>query len=284
MWCMFVVGHDCGHGTFSTSPRINFIVGHVTHGSILVPFTPWALSHRRHHMYHNDKKRDYSNPWHRVGGRGEKQLDYIRPILPFFAWFVYLVLGFPDGSHFFPSSFGRLYRDAQWREKCGCLFSAATVFAYLALYKWFLESWSAVAFYVLGPWNAFGWWLFTVTYFQHHSDESTVYSKELFHYEIAAFETIDRSYGELIDNFHHRITDCHVVHHLFSTKIPHYRLREATDGLVGYLRRHRVEHLYKFEYCRDFFVRIWVEFAHRGFTYHEYVRKENFEELMKKEN
>ena len=44
MWCIFVVGHDCGHGTFSNSELLNDVVGHLTHGSIMVPFYPWQVS------------------------------------------------------------------------------------------------------------------------------------------------------------------------------------------------------------------------------------------------
>lgn len=44
MWCMFVVGHDCGHTTFSDNQTINDVVGLFTHGSILVPFHPWQVS------------------------------------------------------------------------------------------------------------------------------------------------------------------------------------------------------------------------------------------------
>ena len=61
--CIFVVGHDCGHGNFSESETLNDIIGHITHGSILVPYYPWQLSHRRHHMYHNHIDKDYSPPW-----------------------------------------------------------------------------------------------------------------------------------------------------------------------------------------------------------------------------
>lgn len=43
MWCMFVVGHDCGHTTFSDNQTINDVVGLFTHGSILVPFHPWQV-------------------------------------------------------------------------------------------------------------------------------------------------------------------------------------------------------------------------------------------------
>lgn len=64
MWGIFVVGHDCGHGTFSEYTLFNDIVGHICHGSIMVPYYPWALSHRRHHMYHNHVDKDYSHPWY----------------------------------------------------------------------------------------------------------------------------------------------------------------------------------------------------------------------------
>jgi hypothetical protein len=43
MWAMFVVGHDAGHGSFSSSETVNNIVGHFAHGMILVPFKPWQV-------------------------------------------------------------------------------------------------------------------------------------------------------------------------------------------------------------------------------------------------
>ena len=43
MWCIFITGHDCGHSTFSDSDILNDVIGHLTHGSILVPFYPWHV-------------------------------------------------------------------------------------------------------------------------------------------------------------------------------------------------------------------------------------------------
>ena len=48
MWCMFVVGHDCGHTTFSPSSAVNEIMGEVSHSVLLcTPFAPWRRSHHR---------------------------------------------------------------------------------------------------------------------------------------------------------------------------------------------------------------------------------------------
>ncbi|KAK7243665.1 hypothetical protein RIF29_38473 [Crotalaria pallida] len=37
-WGLFVLGHDCGHGSFSNNPKLNSVVGHLLHSSILVPY------------------------------------------------------------------------------------------------------------------------------------------------------------------------------------------------------------------------------------------------------
>lgn len=40
-WAVFVIGHDCGHGSFSDSRWLNSFVGHILHSAILVPFHGW---------------------------------------------------------------------------------------------------------------------------------------------------------------------------------------------------------------------------------------------------
>ena len=64
MWCIFVVGHDCGHNTFSNYSLVNHFFGEICHSIILLtPFYPWKKSHHRHHLYHNHLHKDYSYIW-----------------------------------------------------------------------------------------------------------------------------------------------------------------------------------------------------------------------------
>jgi omega-3 fatty acid desaturase (delta-15 desaturase) len=48
-WALFVLGHDCGHESFSHYALLNNLVGNLTNTVILVPFYAWKISHRHHH-------------------------------------------------------------------------------------------------------------------------------------------------------------------------------------------------------------------------------------------
>ena len=59
-WALFVVGHDCGHQSFSPSRTLNDFVGNIVHASILVPYHGWRVSHRKHHGNHGHVENDES--------------------------------------------------------------------------------------------------------------------------------------------------------------------------------------------------------------------------------
>ena len=60
-WSLFVVGHDCGHGSFSSSKSLNYLVGYISHHFLLVPYYGWAMSHKKHHTFHGNLEFDESH-------------------------------------------------------------------------------------------------------------------------------------------------------------------------------------------------------------------------------
>jgi acyl-lipid omega-3 desaturase len=150
-----------------------------------------------------------------------------------------------------------MWKDTPTSEYIKCLVSTAVVIAWgtsvFALCGWNL---STFLYFYVAPLLVFGWWLVTVTYLQHHAPDTLVHDDSTWKFVNAAFETVDREYGPLIDSLSHHITDGHVVHHLFFTKIPHYHLAKATKAMRKYLTEVGAGDIYKFEKTHDFFFRI----------------------------
>jgi len=274
MWGIFVVGHDCGHGSFSESTLINDTLGHLCHGSILVPYWPWRLSHSRHHAFHNHLEKDYSHPWYteeklkepdEAAARLMESFPLARVVFPFIGWPLYL-WGMPDGSHWIPWSGQRMWGDSTTSstDKIQCVVSSLWVAANAyVIYTFFEGNWVDIAYYYGMPFMVFGWWLVCVTYLQHHDHDTIVYNKD-WEFANAAFQTVDRTFGWPIDHLHHHITDGHVAHHLFYTKIPHYNLPVATKAVQKHLKTHDVK-IYKHENTYDFAWRLHYYFYKFGF-------------------
>jgi len=138
----------------------------------------------------------------------------------------------------------------------------------------FFQSPTEFAALYLPCWFFFCFNLYTVTYLQHHSPNTKVYDDSTWKYTTAAFETVDRSYGKYVDLFHHHISDCHVIHHIFFTRIPHYNLGDATQGLKQYLETKGLGHLYKFQETPDFFVKVF-QYMYRHWMRAKLVTKES---------
>lgn len=252
MWCLFVVGHDCGHTTFSNSTFINSICGHLCHAPLCVPFWPWAQSHHQHHSYHNHIEKDHSFPWYRkeewAAVPDAQKAVLASPVHPLFIYgLVYLLLGYADGSHFNP--FSSLFKTKTQRVQCFVSSVAVVAFVYFMIDYVFEYNWMEAAIKYLVPWMVFNYWLVMVTYMQHHEEDTITYDDNDFVFSVAAMETVDRTYGWGIDDLHHNITDSHVVHHLFFTKMPHYQIKKATDAVRPYLESLGV---YKYSYTPNF--------------------------------
>uniref|UniRef100_A0A0R0F6X0 Microsomal omega-3 fatty acid desaturase n=1 Tax=Glycine max TaxID=3847 RepID=A0A0R0F6X0_SOYBN len=236
-WALFVLGHDCGHGSFSNSPLLNSIVGHILHSSILVPYHGWRISHRTHHQNHGHVEKDES--WVPLTEKVYKNLDnmtrMMRFTLPFpiFAYPFYLWSRSPgkEGSHFNPYS--NLFspgerRDVLTSTLCWGIMLSVLLYLSLTMGPLFMLKLYGV------PYLIFVMWLDFVTYLHHHGYKQKLpwYRGQEWSYLRGGLTTVDRDYG-WINNIHHDI-GTHVIHHLFP-QIPHYHLIEAV--LILYFTR-----------------------------------------------
>lgn len=231
-WAIFVLGHDCGHGSFSDSALLNSFVGHILHSFILVPYNGWRISHRTHHQNHGNVEHDES--WVPLTESVYKKLDdstkFFRFKIPFplLAYPVYLIWRSPgkSGSHFSPYS--GLFQPEE--RKCIAISTACwSLMAALILYLSTVFG-PLLVFKLYGiPLLIFVMWLDLVTYLHHHGYDKKLpwYRGKEWSYLRGGLTTIDRDYG-IINNIHHDI-GTHVIHHLFP-QIPHYHLIEATKA------------------------------------------------------
>lgn len=236
MWALFVIGHDCGHGSFSKNRLVNDIVGHLLHGILLVPYYPWQLSHSHHHRYHMHKDKDMSHKW----SAADDDIIYgVRSLwlLPFYLP-IYLYLGLFDGSHILPNS--KLFNN--WHERLKCVVSTAwCAVNVLAIIHCCNYSSHAVVRYYLLPWMVFVSLIYIISYLHHHDPDTTVYDDSSWTFKAGAEQTVDLSYGWFLDWLFHHITDCHKIHH-YRTRIPHYELA-AESAKAGYMAKRQLGHL-----------------------------------------
>jgi len=199
MWCTWCIGHDAGHGTVSKSAKfgkgINRIVGEITHS------------------IHNHLEKDYSHQWYIREEAGDlhpliQASYYIRMVFFPFLYFIYLFTGVPDGGHVL--FYGRMWDGESMKAKLDGALSVAVSVA-TASSLWYNMGTSDFAVVCMAPWTVMGFWLFMVTYLQHHSEDGKLYTDDTFTFTKGAFETVDRDYGEWVNKLSHHMMDGHVV-------------------------------------------------------------------------
>jgi len=235
-WALFVVGHDCGHQSFSSNKALNDIVGNIVHSSIMVPYHGWRISHRTHHANHGHVENDES--WTPVTKSQLTGMDKLAKLgrllfpMPLFAYPFYLFNRSPgkNGSHFDPKS-DLFVPGEENMIKTSNAFQLGFI-GILAACTFALGPMAMFKLYVLPYWM-FVVWLDVVTYLHHHGpsdpeEEIPWYRNDEWDYMRGGLSTIDRDYG-IFNKIHHDI-GTHVVHHLFP-QIPHYHLCKATDAV-----------------------------------------------------
>ena len=229
-WALFVVGHDCGHGSFSKIKWLNSLIGHLSHTPILVPYHGWRISHRTHHA--NTGNLDTDESWYPVSQSKYEEMPWIEKLfrfyVPLLAYPIYLFRrspGRPGGSHFLPSS--PLFRPSEKWDIITSSVCLGLMVGFLGLIA-YQFGWVFLVQYYLAPYIVFVMWLDLVTYLHHTEADIPWYRGEDWYFLKGALSTIDRDYG-FINPIHHDI-GTHVAHHIF-LNMPHYHLKAATEAI-----------------------------------------------------
>lgn len=245
MWAIFVLGHDCGHGSFSRYKSVNSFFGHLLHSLILVPFHSWRISHRKHHKNTGNYEKDeifYPMPESEYSGVPPLARFIYRELnfLGVLGYPIYLIKGYgnamKNGSHFSPQS--QLFTKAErpmvtlslacWSVMATFLLTCTLNFGFMNLMTYY-----GVPFFIYTS------WLLIVTFLHHTEPGTKWYNTKNWNYVRGNLESIDRVYG-LLEHLHHDI-GTHVVHHLLPA-IPHYHLREANIAVKPFLGDlHKIE-------------------------------------------
>jgi acyl-lipid omega-3 desaturase len=228
-WALFVVGHDCGHQSFSKQKWLNDLIGHLSHTPILVPYHGWRISHRTHHL--NTGHLDNDESWYPVSETDYTEMDPLTKIGRYYvfllAYPLYLLQRSPGkkGSHFNPNS--PIFKPS---EKWDVITSTVMIISMVGLlgfltYEW---GWMWLLKYYAVPYIVFVIWLDLVTFLHHTEPDVPWYREGNWTFLKGALSTVDRDYG-FINHIHHNI-GTHVAHHIF-LNMPHYNLKKATEAI-----------------------------------------------------
>nr|ATV93531.1 omega-3 desaturase-like 1 [Adineta vaga] len=222
---LFVLGHDCGHSSFSFYPLLNDIVGTILHTWILAPYYTWKLTHNHHHKNTGNIDKDEVFYPHRGEPYEESIRDDIFFWFPGVGWFYYLANGYAprNVNHFNP--FESIFYD---RHLFGVCSSLATYLGMCYLMYLFASTYGFLTLFVyhLIPVCIFASYMVIITMLHHTEIDVPWYADSEWNNVKGQLSTVDRHYGHAHSVIHSIGT--HQIHHLF-TKVPHYHLEEATE-------------------------------------------------------
>ncbi len=247
-WSLFVIGHDCGHESFSWSNFQNNLVGFISHSFLLVPFYSWKLTHLKHHLNHNSVENDETHvavplkDFMNFQKSANKKSFLVKLYFKFYYYLEKIGLGFIlylfDNHIMKDDSFSHYNPHANVFKNHKKMIYLSAFFVCLMLgsliYLSYIYSFLYIFILYFLPWLVYNFWLYFVTYLQHMNDKNYWFYQKDWTFLKGAFQTVDYDYGKflgpLVNFFHHNIQRYHVVHHL-NFKIPHYNLKKVHEIL-----------------------------------------------------
>lgn len=221
---LFIIFHDCGHGSFFPSKRANDIVGFITGVITFTPYAHWRWEHALHHQTSGDLDRrgtgdiwtltvqEYieSSRWRRFAYRLARNPVVLFVLAPMGLFLLYQRV--PN-------------KKAPERERRSVWLTTFSIIAVGAIMSYFLGFWTyfCLQLLIVGISGAAGVWMF---YVQHQFEDVYWERRDEWDYTAAAIEgssfyklpkVLQWFTGNI--GFHH-------IHHL-SSRIPNYNLERC---------------------------------------------------------
>lgn len=225
---LFIIQHDCGHGSFFRTRAANDRVGRLLSILTVTPYGSWKHAHALHHAGTGNLSRR---------GTGDIKTLTVREYLALSRWqrlhyrlyrnlFILIVLGSPFNFLIlqrFPSGMGLPWRTA-WKDVMALNVALLAFYGALAMLFGSLVMAVFIPIICVGAW--IGGWLFFV---QHQYEDTVWEGADDWSFHAAALG--GSSYyvlPPLLQLFIGNV-GLHHVHHL-NSRIPNYRLQECIDG------------------------------------------------------
>jgi acyl-lipid omega-6 desaturase (Delta-12 desaturase) len=218
---LFIIYHDCGHGAFFKSSKLNDILGLFIGVLTFTPYYHWSKNHRTHHdTAGNLDKRGIGDVWtmtvveYKESSRWQKIVYrfYRHPVTMFFigAPFVFII-----GNRFTKKGMDKKGRLSVYITNLGLLIFVAAMSFLIGI-----KSFALIQFVIISIAGISGFWLF---YVQHQFDPTYWSRNESWDYKQVALE--GSSYYKLprILQYFSGNIGFHHIHHL-SPLIPNYNL------------------------------------------------------------
>lgn len=271
---IFIIFHDCGHGSFFPSQRANLFVGNVAGILTFTPFYQWRYEHAIHHSTtgHLDKRgvgdiwtmtvQEYleSSRWRRFA--------YVLARNPIVLFLIAPVYMFVVHQRFPMLSASARERHSVWWTNLALL---VMVVALANVYG--LASYLLFQLIVLGVAGAVGVWMF---YMQHQFED--VYWERGDNWDYAAAALQGSSFYKLpalLQWFSGNI-GFHHIHHL-SVRIPNYNLQRCHEADPLF---HQVKPLTFWASLKSLHLRLWDEQQRKlvGYRHMRELRKQRKEQ------
>ena len=218
---IFIILHDCGHGSFFTSRRANDALGFVCGLLTFTPYHHWRHDHARHHATAgNLNKRGTGDIWTMtlVEYRGLSRWNRIRFRVfrnPFFLFVLAPAYQFLIGHRFARRSAGWRWHRSVFLANLGLFALAAGVSSLIGFKAYLL-----IQVPVMMMAATMGVWLF---YVQHQFDEAYWEDGKVWSYHQAALQGSSYYQLPLVLQWLTGNIGFHHVHHL-GPRIPNYHL------------------------------------------------------------